>query len=286
VIFFRIFICAILLPLLLFSGCKKEDEVEDNVTAIENMIRKEFDHYATYSFAQYENMLNVLTDEKFIVLPLNEMRDSVNDSKIIVGLRHDIDCHPFKAIQMAEIEKRFGFRATYFILPTASYYGKFRGSEFIRYDSMADIYEELDSLGAEIGIHNDLISVMIQYNLDPMWFNRVELDFFNSIQIPINGTAAHGSAVVINLNLVNYEIFSDYNEHPKLSYKSKNYYLGKYSLKDFGFQYEAYHVASNIYFSDNGGKFSDGYDGFIAGLKNCKPGDRIQLLTHPVWWGK
>jgi len=49
------------------------------------------------------------------------MRNTFNDSKVVVGLRHDVDFNPFKALEMAIIEKFYGIRATYYFLATAEY---------------------------------------------------------------------------------------------------------------------------------------------------------------------
>jgi hypothetical protein len=284
--FIKIWTILILPALITISGCKKDDVIEDNLQSIESHIRKSFDSRATFTFAQYEDFLKVLSDDKFIVLPLNKMRDSVNDSKVIIGLRHDIDVHPFKAVQLAELENTYGFKASYFILPTASYYGILSKKGLKRFYSMGEIYKRIDSLGAEIGIHNDLITVMLQYNLNPFDFNLDDLAYFESIQIPIYGSAAHGGDIESKLHVVNYEIFSDFDDHPIIHYNGIDYSLGVHSLKEFGYLYEAYHIESNLYFSDNGGQLPGGFSGFIESLKNSKPGDRIQILTHPVWWGK
>jgi hypothetical protein len=155
-----------------------------------------------------------------------------------------------------------------------------------RFYSMTAIYKKIDSLGAEIGIHNDLITIMIQYKLDPVDFNSDDFAFFNSMQIPIYGSSAHGAAIESKLHVVNYEIFSDFDKHPFVIYHGKKYDLGLYTLKEFGYLYEAYHIDDNLYFSDINGQFEGGYAGFIESLKNSKPGDRIQILTHPEWWGK
>jgi hypothetical protein len=282
----KIFLITIFLTCIFISGCKKDDVIEDNIPSIESHIRKSFDSRATFTFGQYEEFLKVLSDDKFIVLPLNKMRDSVNNSKVIIGLRHDIDCDPFKAVQLAELENKYGFKATYFILPTASYYGTLSKNGLDRFYSMSEIYERIDSLGAEIGIHNDLITVMLQYNLNPFNFNRNDLAYFESIHIPIYGSAAHGASIEAALKIENYEIFSDFDEHPVVHYKGIDYRLGLHSLAEFGYLYEAYHIQSNLYFSDNGGQLPGGFSGFIESLKNSKPGDRIQILMHPVWWGK
>lgn len=101
----RIFCFVILL--FLSSFCEKDSD--DNLPAppyaeIERTIRNKYDSYAVFTWLQYTQLLDVLSREKFIVLPINEMRNTYNDSRVVVGLRHDVDCNPFKAFEMAQIE--------------------------------------------------------------------------------------------------------------------------------------------------------------------------------------
>jgi hypothetical protein len=57
------------------------------------------------------------------------------------------------------------------------------------------LVKEIYDTGAEIGIHNDLITIMIVYGLNPFLFNKEELEFYKSLKIKIYGTAAHGSQI-------------------------------------------------------------------------------------------
>jgi hypothetical protein len=162
---------------------------------IETAIRSKYDSYAIFKWDQYAELLGTLSQDKFIVLPLNEMRRTFDDSKVVMGLRHDVDLNPFKALEMAKLEKMYGIRATYFLLATAEYYGKIDNSRLVRSRGIEDIIKEIHNTGAEIGIHNDLITIMVEYGLNPYSFNKAELAFYRSLKIKINGTASHGSAV-------------------------------------------------------------------------------------------
>lgn len=281
--------CTLLCVITLFSFC--EDEIyEKNLppySAMEKTIREKNDSRAQFYWDQYFELLTKLSEDKFIVLPLNEMRKTFNESKVVVGLRHDVDFNPFKALEMANIEKSLGFHATYFLLATSEYAGSFNNSGFTRAQGMEYLYKELHKTGAEIGIHNDLLAVMILYNIDPFWFNREELSFYRSLKIPIYGTASHGSEIAKE-TVTNYQIFSDFAKKDSVTYKDKKYPLGLHSLKEFRFLYEAYFIKFNIYLSDSGGKWNDpeGMAGIMKKLKSSVPGDRIQILVHPDWWGK
>ncbi len=277
---------------ILFSGCnteviEEEDLMEIALKELEITIRTKQDPRATFTFEQYEELLSVLDNEKFIVLPIKDFKDSINKEKVLIGLRHDIDCHPFKALEMAKMEKSHGFRATYYILASAAYYGEFINEEIVRNECMEKIYKEIHSLGTEIGIHNDLISNMILHGINPYTFNHKELSFYNSLGIEVVGTAAHGSYITAE-TAMNYEIFSDFAEVTSIEYEGQTYEIGQYSLKDFGFDYEAYFVYFDHYYSDSSKNWTEegDFESFLEALGNSKLGTKIQLLTHPVWWGK
>lgn len=279
---------------LLLTSCVEEPVINDPVdettsyAALEKQIRSENDFRAVFTWDQYKQLMTVLSDKKFLVLPLNEMRSVFDSTVIVVGLRHDIDIHPFKALEMADIEKQFSFRATYFVLATAEYYGTISGTTVIRHPEMDDVYKLLYKKGAEIGIHNDLLTLLILYNFNILEFTRGEISHYESLGIPVYGTAAHGSQIPRDLQVSNFEIFSDFAARDSVTYNGHQYPVGKISLKDCGLIYEAYHISYYHYYSESGGKWNDdfGFSGILQKLKESKPGDRIEILTHPVWWGK
>jgi hypothetical protein len=281
------------LAILLFS-CVEEPIIDDPVkdpppyAAIEKQIRSENDYRAVFTWSQYSQLMDVLSEKKFLVLPLNEMRTVFDSTVVVVGLRHDIDVHPFKALEMADIEKHYAFRATYFVLATAEYYGIVINSKIVRRPEMDYLYKELYSKGAEIGIHNDLLTLMILFKYDPLTFTLEEISHYASLGIPVYGTAAHGSQIPKELLVSNYEMFSDFAARDSITYNGTRYPVGKCSLKDCGLEYEAYHISYYHYYSESGGKWNDtnGFTGILDKIKSSKPGDRIQILTHPDWWGK
>jgi hypothetical protein len=282
---------------VIIAGCEKQmpEKIEEEEPApiekpydLEVRIREKFDRIAVFEWSEYERLLNKLSGSKFLVLPLNEMRTTYNSDKVVVGLRHDVDHNIYKAIEMAKIEKSKGFRSTYFILATAEYFGKIDTSGLLRHKETASLVTAISETGSEIGIHNDLLSVWMLYNLDPYKFNADELSFYRSLKIPIYGSAAHGSSLGKVIKIACYELFSDFAKRDSIAYDGKYYRLGKRSLQDYGFAYEAYAVDYGYYYSDSGGDWHDmdGLDGILKKLDDSKPGDRVQILAHPDWYGK
>ena len=278
--------------LIVFESCEKSvyiDPLPDPLYAETEMaIRSKYDNRAVFTWKEYNDLLLVLSDNKFLVLPLNEMRQTYDNSKIVIGLRHDIDFNPFKALEMAKMENEYGIRATYYILSTSDYYGDFTADGFKRKEGMENLYHKIYQTGAEIGIHNDLLTIMIDYKIDPFQFNKEELDFFKTIEIPVYGSSAHGSPLSNYTKVPNYEVFSDFAKKDSIEYFGIKYPLGEHSLKDFGFEYEAYFLDFNYYISDSGGKWNspDGFSGILNKINGCGPGSRIEILIHPDWWGK
>ena len=284
----RSILFCILCLIILFTNCQLF-LLGDNpsLKELEQYIRRFQDSRATHTYDQYEELLSELTDERYIVLPIYEMIDTINDSKIIVGMRHDVDCHPFKALEIAELENTYGLRSTYYFLATASYYGKFTDIDIERFACMEEVYQEIYNLGNEVGIHNDLLTVMIEENIEPYDFNWNEILFYSGLGVEIEGTSAHGSNIA-NIIGSNYQIFSDFADSAYVEYGGKKYEIGKYSLSEFGFKYAASFINYTKYYSESGGEWNveGGLGQLIIKLKSSNSGDRIQILTHPVWWGK
>jgi len=277
-------------------GCEKtfiEDPVSENslpeppYASLEERIRAKYDHRAVFTWDQYMDLMTELSKDKYLVLPLEEMRKTYSESKVVVGLRHDIDMNPFKALESAVIERDFGFRTTYFVLPTADYYGYLYRTGLYRNEGLDSIIRDLYDTGAEIGMHNDMLTAMIDFGFDPFSFNGNELAFIRSIGIPVSGTASHGSPIA-RLTVPNYQIFSDFDKSVSVVYNGKEYPIGKNSLAEYGYEYEAYFLDFDFYYSESGGKWNDvnGFSGILEQLAGSLPGTRIQILTHPDWWGK
>jgi hypothetical protein len=283
-------ILLLIVPLFLLSNCKKDNLTkEPDLDEVEQYVRSTRDSWAVYTYNQYRELLEELSKERYQVLPINEYRNYKSASKVLVGFRHDIDWHPFKALEMARLEYEYGISSTWYILPTAPYYGKYELNEINRFNCMAPVYRELQNLNCEVGIHLDLLTVMVLQHLDPILENRSDLNYFRSIGIHIHGAAAHGSKIAQITRVNNYEMFSDFTTRKFFTYEGEKYYVGQYSMRQYGFEYEAYHVDYSWYFSDVGGVWNvknGSFDEFMKKLRSIPKGSRVELLIHPVWWGK
>lgn len=291
------YIMIIVLTFYFFSNCKKNDDLLTDCD-IEKIVKEKHDNRAVFYYSQYQQILEKLKSNKFEVLPMYKFYKYYDDDKILVSMRHDVDCHIFKAYEMANMENKMDISTSYFILHTAEYYGSFIKDTLFKNDCIDDIYQKIHNLNHEIGIHNDLLTILIQYKINPLLFTKSEISNYSKLNIPIYGTASHGSTIARE-TVTNYEIFSDFNKKDTIEYKGTKYQIGQNSLKDYGFEYEAYFTNYNIYISDAGGEWNIGFlsqegniwykstfDDVLNTLENAQPGDRIVILTHPVWWGK
>jgi hypothetical protein len=78
------------------------------------------------------------------------MRNTFDSTKVIVGLRHDVDLNPYKAVEMARIEKLFDIRSTYYFLATAEYFGKIENSRLVRFPGISEIVLEVHRTGRRL----------------------------------------------------------------------------------------------------------------------------------------
>ena len=244
---------------------------------------------AKFTWNEYAAIIDELGKERYIVSTGKDFNATINKDKVVVYMRHDIDVNPFAALKMAKMEKQRGLSSTYYILHSAKYYGQQSESGVLRYAAMDSLYQKLAEYGHEIGVHNDLIGLMIQSDIDPVLFQREELDYYCTAGFDIVGVVSHGSSVVLKRGLNNTWIFSEFGKEGTFENNGNTYRYGDKSVEDFGFQYEGYRLGFNQRCSDVGGKFAssikDATD-FVDFLQKCKPGDRVSFLTHPVWWGK
>jgi hypothetical protein len=249
-----------------------------------------------FTWEKYAAFLNKISDtSKYVVLPLNEFRQTINSKKIVIGLRHDIDVDLNVAYQFSEIESKLGFRSTYFVLHTAPYYLASPNNMAVHTEKIIPILKTMqDVRHFEIGWHNDLVTLQVVYNINPVTFLHSELKWLRSNGINIVGTASHGSNYCKLYNYLNFYFFEEctnpvvrnFVNNITVPVGDKKIDIMKGKLSDFGLQYEAYFLNNNKYFSDasitNGVRWNIG----MFDLSQLQAGDRVIILLHPIHWHK
>lgn len=219
--------------------------------------------FGQFTFSRYESLLELLSEDKYEVVTMYEYSKIDTSDKVLVTIRHDIDLSLPKAIQLAKLENKHGIRTTYFVLATASYYRTKPNPTF----------KQMQDLGHEIGVHNDLLSLFLNEGINPFEYNKQDLGYLHYLGLDIKGTASHGSSTMIHRKLINYYVFSEWNE--------TDFDLPDKTLKEYGYEYEAYHLGQDHYLSDGSGRWIPSFDEILTILKEAKPGTRIQILSHP-----
>jgi hypothetical protein len=249
-----------------------------------------------FTYEKYAAFLTKISDtSKYIVLPLNEFRKTINAKKIVIGLRHDVDNDLDLAYQFSEIETNLGFRSTYFILHTAPYYLENPANMEVHSERIIPVLKSMQNeRHMEIGWHNDLVTLQAVYNIDPVSFLHNELAWLRANGINIYGTASHGSNYCYTYKYLNYYFFEEYTyptvgqfvNNVTLPIDGKEVPMKKGKLSDFGLEYEAYFLNNNKYFSDashvNGQRWNIG----MLDLDELQAGDRVIILLHPIHWHK
>ena len=227
---------------------------------------------------------------------------SKNTAKKRVLIRHDVDHDIETALEMAKIESKYGLRSTYFILHTADYF-------LHSLESTIKICKDIQEMGHEIGIHNDLISDYFEKKINPKDNLERILKIFHENNIEIKGSASHGSKLINSLiknclspNMIeyrNYLIFKEIYSKELMVHKHKipppnpwvdnsKLELSSIKMSSYGLEYEAYFIPYNKekYVSDSGGIFWKYGSCPVQTVEKSTLGDNIQFLFHPIWWKK
>jgi len=249
-----------------------------------------------FTFEKYGAFLNRISDQsKYVVVPVNEFRNTFDNSKIIIGLRHDVDEDLSHAMNFSGTEWKSGFRSTYFILHTAPYYLTNPVDKAVHNENIIPVLQQMqEERRFEIGWHNDLVTLQVVYNIDPVNFLHNELAWLRSFGLNIKGTASHGSTYCRTYHYLNYYFFEECSIPVVTGFENSTSVLKngqlitflKGKLEDFGLDYEAYFLNNNKYFSDasfiNGSRWHTG----MLDLDQLTPGDRVIILVHPIHWHK
>lgn len=206
-------------------------------------------------------------------------------------VRHDMDHDLENSVRFAEWEAERGIRATYFVLHGDWYWGGPDAKEPSKL--VLDALDRIASLGHEIALHNNTLSLALRTGLDPFTILERDLSALRRHGFEISGSVAHGDKLCHTVGFVNNEIFDEcirpatYQPDRVLEWAdpagaTRRLQLRQRPMADFGLEYEANYIGHTRYLSDTGGRwhvpFGDVDDVFE------REGGFLQLLVHPVWW--
>jgi SAM-dependent methyltransferase len=134
------------------------------------------------------------------------------DGRIPVLFKHDIDNDIEIALRMAEAQHERGIPATYYVLHTAPYYGRFDADGlFHRFERMMPLYRRIQELGHEVGLHFNPYDLYRDQGLDGAAAMRTELAALRDAGLEIDGAFGHSSAARQGVESI--EIFEEHLQH-------------------------------------------------------------------------
>ena len=236
-----------------------------------------------FTYTRYTALLDALADEsRFRVVPLCELAGTADAERATVSLRHDIDERLDRAEDLARLEHERGLRGTYYVLHTAGYWQA--------PGLVPTLVRMQDLLGHEIGWHNDLVTLECVLGGDARVTLASELARLRNSGLRIVGTSSHGSPSCYRYGFHNGYFFF---RTPLPGFPNVDVVNGPLgpkripqgTLEEFGFEYEAYHLDHELYFSDAAFDASGNrWHTDLLDLNVCTPGTRTIILTHPDHW--
>lgn len=204
----------------------------------------------------------------------------------VIGLRHDVDDNRGSldtALRMARWEAERGYCSTYYLLHDTHYWG----------EEMLPVAAEMESLGHEVGLHNNGMAVALKTGRDPFEVVAEALALLRSA-VTVTSTAGHGDGMCRKVGFVNDEIWQecrrpDWGDIPRtLTFNGKIVDLAPRPLADFGLEFDSIWLDRGAYLSDSGGEWSNGYsDGGFDEIADGFPfAGQLHMLVHPDWWSQ
>lgn len=214
---------------------------------------------------EFRRLLHAADD----VVSLREYVELRKRKTRVLGLRHDVDDRGWDSmLAMAQWERRHGFTSTYYLLHTAPYWGGIDFGWTVR---------QLESLGHEVGIHNNALAVHHEKGSEPHGVLASAIAELRSHGVTVTSTASHGDQLCYVGKFVNYNMFEGHDTQGDWRCPMG---VERRPLSYHGLEFSAEFIPKDDYLSDSGGAWSD--------LNFPVAGRRWPLivLQHPDWWPK
>jgi hypothetical protein len=197
-----------------------------------------------FTFNKYIEILEMLVSKGYKI----QHFDAPYSLSGVLYLRHDIDCDPFKALQLARLEKEHNLCSTYFFQIDSDFYNLFAKEN-------QKILHFIARMGHRIGLH-----------ISPDYCtNLKELSLY--IQTTHN--------YLTKLNLPCDPIFSFHRPGSFTGWE-------RITIPNFLNVYSDEYFKKIKYVSDsNRRRF---WETSLPEILNNEQAKSIQLLTHPIWW--
>ena len=199
-----------------------------------------------FSYKHYFEVIDSIK-EKYYFGTISEFHKLLKIKKFIL-LRHDVDVSLDYALKLAEFEFEHGVKSTYFILLHSDYYNALSKSNQHKIKKISD-------LGHEIGLHYDTNFLTVDKKNITLQLKREVQILSDLIGKEIISIAQHNPSIT---NCPNFESDLRYvdSRDPEITKEVK-------------------------YISDSVHNWREG-----CMCKHIKNFDRLQILTHPIWWSE
>jgi hypothetical protein len=207
-----------------------------------------------------------------------------NSRNDVIGLRHDVDDNADSlatAVKLARWEAERGYRSTFFMLHTASYW---QASAFE--DSLYAIARH----GHEIGIHANALAHALRNGGDPDEILWDAIEDLRTLGFPVRGVAGHGDGICFPAGIINDEQFLEC-ARPEMGapdraikFNGITLTLAPKPLEHFGLVYESLRLPRARYQSDSGGRWYEPMTKTVAEFPSER--GQLHLLVHPDWYGE
>jgi len=260
--------------LLLYASCEKEKLPELQISAYETFLQE------------------ITSSDRYLVVPHRDLDKTNAPDKVIISIRHDMDNEFLDSKRMAMLEYKYNVVGSYYVLHTANYYGKTDLNFFSRNTPIAsELLEIQDFYKHEVGLHNDLVTLQIVYNLNSVDFLKQELNYLRKNGLKMEGSTAHGSDFCYKYFYTNHYFWEGYTATPDDFFKNwqtvpinnKLVTIQKAKSKDF-FEYDGNLVKHDYFYADcffeNGKRWSVD----MLNLDSIPIGKKVIILLHPQYW--
>jgi len=223
-----------------------------------------------FSYRYFINILKAIKSnfQVHLLSDAPKFIDIFDDSKYKLILRHDVDVSLKRALEMAQIEKKYDISATYMVI--ANYQAITEWPLYnVKDRTSKDILKNLIDLGHEIGLHYVLDDKEQCYDYKNSEIKQNILStrklLEDSIKKPVKTLSFHRPK-------------SKQYEGPLIDCGMINAYSKKLMCKR-----ENLSKSKVLYHSDSGGIWKYG-EPLPFLIEPTKP--LLQLLIHPIWWGE
>lgn len=201
-----------------------------------------------FTYEAYENMIKTLQNEGFQCCSFKNYNENKDEKRTAV-LRHDIDLDLAKGKRMAQLEYNIGVTATYFVMLSSQFYNLFsRQNE--------KLLHEIRGLNHEIGLHFDESKYGNNNLSDEEFVKWLEKE------IKVLEDILGEKVTSISMHIPNQRLFG---------HKLPIHLINAYD-EEFTHEFK--------YLSDSMMRYREPVLDIIKSGKY----DKIQLLTHPIWY--